>query len=295
MSLRSDVISSIKILSQVKVQIAYLPFPGKVLVTFGGVEVASAVHPSSNKKASLVIFNTRSGLLGTIPVVVKPKKCLDPCVDQVQFAFESLDATVPELLSAPSGMALQQTNLPTITLEKLSDVYTMLNVTMVAADDSVELACTVQSVQRLGDLAQLDVLKPADLVEGISSNPSTINSQPSISSKLSTINSQSHQKSHLSTLSHQTSNAGVFSIRIDVTDSGGLKTVSIDLFVVYNGLAPKVDIPPPSSSINPQPLLTPLHRSSIFLHPPPSILNLPPPPSINHPPSSTLLYRSSTC
>jgi len=247
---------------EVKVQIAYLPFPGKVLVTFGGVEVSSAVHPSSNKKASLVIFNTRAGLLGTIPVVIQPKKCLDPCVDQVQFAFESLDATVPELLSAPSGMALQQTNLPTITLEKLSTLYTSLNVTMVASDGTFELACTVLKVERLGDLAQLEVEKPADLVEGSLQNPqpSTLNPQPS------TLNPNPYTANPKS----QTPNAGVYSIRIDVTDSGGLKTVSIDSFVVYNGLTPKVDSPPPPSS-------TLLHLSSTFLHLHRSSIDPPPP------------------
>ena len=201
---------------------------------------------------------------------------------------------MPGLLSAPSGMALQQAKLPTITLEKLSVDYTSLNVTMVASDDTVELACTVLNVERLGELAQLDVLKPAGLVEGsqlISSKPSTLNSQSS------TLNPNPYTANPKS----QTPNAGVYSIRIDVTDSGGLKTVSIDSFVVYNGLAPKVDSPPPSSSIllhrsstflHPHPSIVRL--SSIFLHPPPSILNLPPPSSINPPPSSTLLHRSST-
>ncbi|KAJ1470259.1 hypothetical protein T484DRAFT_1848508, partial [Baffinella frigidus] len=153
---------------EVKVQIAFLPFPGKVSVTFGGVKVSSAVHPSSNKMASLVTFKTRAGLLGTIPVVIKPKLCLDPCVDQVQFTFNSLDATVPELLAPPSGMAKQQPKLPKITLQKFpaEGTYSLLLVTMVASDKT-ELACTVQPVDRMGDLTQLDVLTPAALVEGV--------------------------------------------------------------------------------------------------------------------------------
>ncbi|KAJ1473645.1 hypothetical protein T484DRAFT_1835196 [Baffinella frigidus] len=187
---------------EVKVQIAYLPFPGTVLVTFGGEAVSSTVHPSSNKMASLVIFNTRAGLLGTIPVVIKPKLCLDPCVDQVQFTFKSLDATVPELLAPPSGMAKQQPKLPKITLEKFpaEGTYSSLLVTMVASDKT-ELACTVQTVDRMGDLTQLDVLTPAAL---------------------------------------RARAAGTYSVRIQVTNSGGLKTVTITSFVVYDGMAAKV-------------------------------------------------------
>ncbi|KAJ1467726.1 hypothetical protein T484DRAFT_1857865, partial [Baffinella frigidus] len=151
---------------EVKVQIAYLPYPGTVLVTFGGEEVSSSVHPSSNKKASLVIFNTRTGLLGSTPVVIKPKKCLDPCEDQVQFAFESLDATVPTLLAPPRGMAKQQPALPTITLETFPLVYTLLNVTLVASDGTVS-PCAVQEVTQIGDLTQLDVLTPAELLEDV--------------------------------------------------------------------------------------------------------------------------------
>ena len=150
---------------EVKAKIDFFPFPVAVLVTFDGVEVESSIHPTSNKKSSLVLFSTRTGLVGNVTVVIRPKICNDGC-DQVEFSFQNLDATVPELFNSPRGMAKQHEKLPAIILEKFPAEYSEVAVSLVTTDNE-ELAGTVETPVRIGNLVRLNVVKPTALSEGI--------------------------------------------------------------------------------------------------------------------------------